>query len=86
MPCRSGGISYKGTELTTDDSEKKSLRILCEPTEADLDMRYVNRDVLRFDGVMLFAVIGESGRSVFFAVTGGDGFFVGKKRYMTERS
>ncbi len=66
------GISYKGTELTTDDSEKKSLRILCEPTEADLDMRYVNRDVLRFDGVMLFAVIGNLEECVF-AVTGGDG-------------
>ncbi len=60
------GISYKGTELTTDDSEKKSLRILCEPTEADLD------DVLRFDGVMLFAVIGNLEECVF-AVTGGDG-------------
>ena len=66
------GISYKGTELTTDDSEKKSLRILCEPTEADLDIRYVNRDVLRFDGVMLFAVIGNLEECVF-AVTGGDG-------------
>lgn len=66
------GISYKGTELTTDDSEKKSLRILCEPTEADLDMRYVNRDVLRFDGVMLFAVI-ENLEECVFAVTGGDG-------------
>ena len=59
------GISYKGTELTTDDSEKKSLRILCEPTEADLDMRYVNRDVLRFDGVMLFCCDRESGRVCF---------------------
>lgn len=77
------GISYKGTELTTDDSEKKSLRILCEPTEADLDMRYVNRDVLRFDGVMLFAVIGNLEECVF-AVTGGDGSLLEETVYDRE--
>ena len=66
------GISYKGTELITDGSEMKSLRIMCEPTETDLDMRYVNRDVLRFDGVMLFAVI-ENLEECVFAVTGEDG-------------
>lgn len=77
------GISYKGTELTTDDSEKKSLRILCEPTEVDLDMRYVNRDVLRFDGVMLFAVIGNLEECVF-AVTGGDGSLLEETVYDRE--
>ncbi len=66
------GISYKGTELTTAASRKKSLRILCDLTASEQDMLYVNHDVLRFDGVMLFATI-ENLEECVFAVMGEDG-------------
>lgn len=46
-------------------------------------MRYVNRDVLRFDGVMLFAVIGNLEECVF-AVTGGDGSLLEETVYDRE--
>lgn len=66
------GISYKGIELTTADSRKKSLRIECSMTAKDQEMRYVNREVLLFDGVMLFATI-ENLEECVFAVTDEDG-------------
>ena len=65
-------MSYGETELTTGDTQKKSLRVKCDVLPGNSDVRYIDYDVLRFDGVMLFAVI-ENLEECVFAVTGEDG-------------
>lgn len=65
-------VFYGGIEITTGDTEKKSLRIRCDLAEGSPDEQYIDRDVLRFDGVMLFASI-ENLEECVFALTDEDG-------------
>lgn len=74
------GVSYGGTKLSTGDSQKKSLRIICDLAVGDWDIGNINRDVLRFDGVMLFATI-ENLEECVFALTGEDGTLTGEVVY-----
>lgn len=66
------GVSYGETELTTGDTQKKSLRVKCDVLPGNSDVRYIDYDVLRFDGVMLFATI-ENLEECVFALTEEDG-------------
>lgn len=59
------GVSYGGTELTTGDTQKKSLRINCNLAAGNSNMRYIDYDVLRFDAVMLFAAIENLEECIF---------------------
>ncbi|MDE6944223.1 MAG: DUF4825 domain-containing protein [Lachnospiraceae bacterium] len=66
------GVSYGETELTTGDTQKKSLRVICDVLAGSSEARHIDYDVLRFDGVMLFATI-ENLEECVFTLTEEDG-------------